>query len=172
MKSYIGGWDMEIHIKERDTFYICGYCVETTLAQNDDDVSALYDDFFDNQKDAILMKLNDCKKGYYGLIWNTKDHERYCYLLGVEVGQENTAPENAVLKKVSSTKYAVASFPQGEDIIKAWTEFFYKEIPKAGFRVNDEDNAYFEFYHDGVQGEFELWVPVVKADAVIKTKAI
>ncbi|MEN6351652.1 MAG: effector binding domain-containing protein [Syntrophomonas sp.] len=155
---------MEIHIMERETFFICGYSVETTLAQNDNDVSALYDDFFRNGKEAILMNLNDSKKGYYGLSWYTQDHERYCYLLGLEVGQENAAPENTVLKKVPKTAYAVACFPQGEDIIKAWTEFFYNEIPKAGFKVNEEHNLYFEYYPRSVQGEFELWVPVVKVD--------
>ncbi|MGE5558190.1 MAG: effector binding domain-containing protein [Bacillota bacterium] len=85
-------------------------------------------------------------------------------MLGIEVGQENVAPENAVLKKVSKTIYAMARFAQGEDIIKAWAEFFYNEIPKAGFKVNEEYNLYFEFYPGSVYGEFELWVPVLKAD--------
>ena len=155
---------MDINLVEKDTFYICGYSVETTLAQNDEDVSALYDDFFRNGKEEILMNLNGSKKGYYGLSWYTQGHERYCYLLGIEVGQENTAPENAALKEVPKTKYAMARFPQGEDIIKAWTEFFYNEIPRAGFEVNVVHNLYFEYYPNSVHGEFELWVPVVKAD--------
>jgi HD-GYP domain-containing protein (c-di-GMP phosphodiesterase class II) len=53
---------------------------------------------------------------------------------------------------------------KGYDIIKAWNEFFYDEIPKAGYKVNEEYNLYFEFYPQSVNGEFELWVPVVKAD--------
>lgn len=154
---------MEIHILERETFWICGYLVETTLAQKDKDVSALYDDFFHNDKEAILMNLDDSKKGYYGLSWYTKGHEQYNYLLGLEVGQENTAPENAVLKEIPKTTFAVARFPQGEDIIKAWTEFFYNEIPKAGFKVNAEYNLYFEYYPESVQGNYELWVPVLNA---------
>jgi|AGTN01.1.fsa_nt_gi Uncharacterized protein conserved in bacteria len=155
---------MKINLVEQETFCICGYSVETTLEKNDEDIYALYDDFFRNSKEAILMNLEGSKKGYYGLIWYAQDHERYCYLLGVEVRQENIAPENAVLKKVPKTTYAVARFPQGEDIIKAWTAFFYNEIPKAGFKVNEKHNSYFEYYPDSVYGEFELWVPVVKAD--------
>lgn len=155
---------MEINLVIKDTIFICGYSVETTSAQNDKDVSALYSDFFNNDKEAILMNLKGSKKGYYGLSWYTQGHEQYCYLLGIEVGQENTTPYNAFLKKILRATYAVAHFPQGEDIIKAWTEFFYNEIPKAGFRVNEEHNLYFEYYPGSVNGEFELWVPVVKVD--------
>lgn len=155
---------MKIDLVEKETFYICGYLVETTLDQNDKDVSALYDDFFRSGKETILMHLEDSKKGYYGLSWYTHSHERYCYLLGLEVGRENTAPGNAVLKEVPRTTYAVACFPQGEDIIKAWNEFFYDEIPKAGIKVDEEHNFYFEYYPDSIYGKFELWVPVVKAD--------
>ncbi len=156
---------MKINLVEEETFFICGYSVETTLAQNDKDISALYDDFFQGGKEAILTNLEGSKKGFYGLSWYTQGHERYCYLLGIEVGQENAAPENAVLKKVPGTTYAMAHFPQGEDIIKAWTEFFYNAIPRVGYKVNDEHNLYFEIYPVSVHGEFELWVPVVKADA-------
>jgi predicted transcriptional regulator YdeE len=155
---------MEINLVEKEAFFICGYSVETTLVQNDKDVSALYDDFFRNGKEAILMNLNGSKKGYYGLSWYTQGHERYCYLLGMEIGQENTAPENAVLKNIPKTTYAMARFPHGEDILKAWNEFFYNEIPKTGFKVNEGHNLYFEYYPGSVYGEFELWVPVVKAD--------
>jgi predicted transcriptional regulator YdeE len=155
---------MKINSVEKETFFVCGYSVETTLTQNDKDVSALYDDFFRTGKEAMLMKLKGSKKGYYGLNWYTQGHERYCYLLGVEVGPENTAPENAVLKKVPKTTYAVAHFPQGEDIIKAWNEFFYNEIPKVGFKVNEEHNLYFEYYSGSVYGDFELWIPVLKMD--------
>lgn len=156
---------MEINIVERDTFFICGYSVETTSDQNDKDVSALYSDFFNNGKEWILMNLKDSKKGYYGLSWYTQGHEHYCYLLGIEVGQENAAPQNAVLKKVPKTTYAMVHFLQGEDITKEWTEFFYNEIPKSGFEVNQEYNLYFEYYPGSVHDrEYELWVPVVKAD--------
>ena len=155
---------MDIHIIEKDSFFVCGYLVETTSAQNDKDVSALYDNFFSTGKETILLNLKDSKKGYYGLSWYTQGHERYCYLLSIEVGQENIAPENAIIKKVTKTEYAMAHFQQGEDIIQAWTDFFYDEIPRNGFKVNEEHNLYFEYYPGSVYGEYELWVPVVKAD--------
>ncbi len=155
---------MNMEIVERDTFWICGYWVETTLEQNDKDVAALYDDFFCNGKEEILMRLQGSRKGYYGLSWYTDGHERYCYLLGIEVAQRNNAPDNSILKEIPKTTYAVARFPKGEDIIKAWTEFFYHTIPDAGYNVNAIYNLYFEYYPSGIKEEFELWVPVVSAN--------
>ena len=95
-----------MNLIERDTFYICGYAVETTAAQNDKDVSNLYNDFFDKDKVSILLRLQGSKKGYYGLSWYTQGHEKYCYLLGVEVGKENEPPENALIKPLEKTLYA------------------------------------------------------------------
>ena len=154
---------MNIDIMEREAFFICGYMVETTPEQNDKDISDLYSDFLGNEKEAILAKLKGSKKGYYGLSWYTEGHRRYCYLLGIEVAEENSAPENSIIKKITKTTYAVARFPKGEDIIKAWTEFYYNEIPKTGFKVYEEQNLYFEYYPFSVNDMFELWVPVVKA---------
>ena len=153
---------MKINIVEKETFYVCGYSVETTLANNDKDVSALYSDFFRSGKDLILRRLKGSKNGYYGLSWYTKNHDRYCYLLGIEVGPENHAPENTELKVIPTTAYAVACFPEEDDIIKAWTEFYYNVIPENGYKVNDEHNFYFEYYPDNVHGKYELWVPVIK----------
>lgn len=154
---------MDINLILRETFTICGYSVETTLEQNDMDVSALYDDFFQNNKEATLLNLAGGQKGYYGLTWYTQGHERYVYLLGIEIGPENTAPEHAVIKTIPKMTYAMQRFPKETDIIRAWTEFFYHEIPAARYQVNEEPNLYFEYYPDSVKGSFELWVPVVKA---------
>ena len=153
-----------MNLIERDTFYICGYAVETTAAQNDKDVSNLYNDFFNKDKESILSRLQGSKKGYYGLSWYTQGHEKYCYLLGIEVGKENDPPENALFKSLEKTLYAVARYPHGRDIIEAWNEFFYTDIPKAGYAPNEPYNLYFEYYLEGVHGDYELWVPVVKSD--------
>jgi len=149
---------------ERETFYICGYAVETTAEQNNNDISSLYGNFFETGKEAALLRLQGSKRGYYGLSWYTKDHEKYCYLLGIEVGRVNEPPENALLKVVSRTTYAVADYPHEKDIMKAWNEFFYTDIPKAGYAPNEQHNLYFEYYPESVHGDYELWVPVVKSN--------
>jgi predicted transcriptional regulator YdeE len=155
---------MDILLVEREPFFVCGFAVETTAANNDKDLSALYEDFFRQHKDAVLENLNGSKKGFYGLSWYTEGHTRYCHLLGIEVGRDNAVPENAVFKDVPKTTYAVARFAQGDDIIKAWSKFFYNDIPKANLVVNEAPNLYFEYYPDSVHGAYELWVPVVKKD--------
>ena len=149
---------------KRKTFYICGYAVETTAAQNDADISALFKDFFSTGKEAALLRQYGGKKGYYGLSWYTQNHERYCYLIGIEVGKENEPPETALIKKLETTLYAVARYPHDKDVKEAWNEFFYTDIPKEGYAPNAPYNLYFEYYPESVHGDYELWVPVVKAD--------
>ena len=149
---------------ERDTFYIYGYAVETTAEQNDADVSRLFADFFDAGKDAGLRNLHGTGAGYYGLLWYTQGHEKYCYLLGVEADENNPIPAGALKKELCKTTFAVEHFPKSKDAIEAWTEFFYTDIPKEGLAPNAQYNMYFEYYPEDVDGDYQLWVPVVKAD--------
>lgn len=151
-------------IIERETFHVCGYAAQTTAEQNDADLSALYDDFFDSDKEVFLRNLQGSKKGYYGVLWYTEGREKYCYMLGVEVAEGNKLPENAMLKTAIKTTYAVASYPHDKDSIEAWTEFFYTDIPGGGYAVNAPLNFYFEYYPNSVNGNYELWVPVVKSN--------
>lgn len=161
--NYIRGDIMGIHIEDRDAFNICGYAVETTLEQNNNDISTLYSDFFKNGKENRILNISNSKKGYYGLSWYTKAHERYCYLLGLEVSSNNI-PKDAILKEIPKTTFAVACYSKETDIINAWTDFYFNDIPKLGYEVNEKINLFFEYYPESVHGDFELWTPVVKAN--------
>jgi len=154
-----------VKIIEREAFHVCGYAAQTTAEQNEVDLSALYDDFFKSDKEAVLRSLQGSKKGYYGVLWYTDSHEKYYYLIGIEVAEGNKPPENAMLKTAIKTTYAVASYPHDKDAIEAWGEFFYTDIPNGGYTVNAPLNFYFEYYPESVNGDYELWVPVVKSDA-------
>jgi predicted transcriptional regulator YdeE len=147
---------------ERETFYICGYAVETNSEQNETDVAGLYEDFFSTDKESTLRDLQGSKNGYYGLLWYTQNHEKYFYLLGIEVAKDNMVPENALTKTLEKTIFAVAEYPAGKDGTEAWTEFFYTDIPEAGYAPNEQYNLYFEYYPKSVNGNYELWVPVIK----------
>ncbi|MDR2967595.1 MAG: GyrI-like domain-containing protein [Methanobacteriaceae archaeon] len=151
-------------IIERETFYICGYGVETTGDKNVEDLSNLYKDFFASDKESILLGFSGSKKGYFGLMWYTSGHEKYYYLLGIEVDKENELPESAILKTVPKTTYAVAYYPHDKDAVEAWTEFFYTDISKEGYAINEQHNLYFEYFSENVDGDYELWAPVVKSD--------
>ena len=148
---------------ERDTLHICGYVVETDAAHNADDLSRLYKDFFDNDKESVLLSLHGSKKGFYGLMWYTQGHEKYCYLLGLEVDGECKPPDSAILKTITKTTYAVACYPHDKDAIEAWSEFFFTDIPNEGYVPNEQLNLYFEYFPESVDGDYELWVPVVKS---------
>lgn len=150
---------------ERDAFHICGYAVETDAAQNTDDLSGLYKEFFDNDMESVLLNLAGAKKGFYGLMRYTQGHEKYSYLLGIEVGEKNEPPEHALIKAIPKTTYAVAAYPHDKDAVEAWGEFFFTDIPDKGYAPNEELNLYFEYFPNNVDGDYQLWVPVVKANA-------
>ena len=152
-----------MELTNRETFRICGYAVETTAEQNDEDISALFKDFFDTGKDTALLRLNGGKKGYYGLSWYTQNHEKYCYLLGMEVGKENEPPQATLIKTLETTLFAVVRYTFDKDIKEAWNEFFYRDIPNMGYTPNAPYNLYFEYYPESVHGDYELWVPVIKS---------
>lgn len=151
-------------IVERDAIHICGYAVETDAAQNTADLSNLYKDFFDNHRVDGLLDLQGSKNGFFGLMWYTHGHAKYFYLLGIEVGEHNKPPAHTIIKAVPKTTYAVAEYPHDKDAIQAWTEFFYTDIPAAGYMPNQQLNLYFEYFPGDVNGDYELWVPVVKSD--------
>ncbi len=149
---------------KRDTFHICGYAVETDAVKNTDDLSKLYKDFFDNDRESVLLNLPGSKKGYYGLMWYTQGHKKYGYLLGIEVGGECEPPDNTILKTLPETTYAVACFTHDKDAVETWGDFFFSDIPNEGYTPDEQFNLYFEFYPESVEGEYELWVPVVKSN--------
>ena len=96
--------------------------------------------------------------------WLSANYERAYKLLEIDTFQTAVhASENTELKVIPTTTYAVAYFPEGDDIIEAWTKFYYNVIPENGYKVNDEHNFYFEYYPNNVHGKYELWVPVIKA---------
>lgn len=153
-----------MNLIERDTLHICGYAVETDAENNADDLSRLYADFFDNGREAVLRGMPGSREGFYGLMWYTQGHARYGYLLGIEVDGGCTPPDGALLKTIPAATCAVAHYPRGKDAIAAWTEFFFTDIPGAGYAPNEAINLYFEYFPGAVDGEYQLWAPVVKAD--------
>lgn len=149
---------------KREAFSICGYAVETNAQQNTDDLSALYKNFSSTGKKTILRKLQGSKKGFYGLMWYTQEHHKYCYLLGIEVNEKCKPPANSVLKAIPKTTYAVSCYADSKDTIEAWNELFFTVILSEGYIPNDPFNLYFEFHPENIDGNYELWVPVVKAN--------
>jgi len=156
---------MQIRFIDKTGFQICGYSVETSLEESNQDVAALYSDYFSSGK---AMLIDNIAKGnateYYGLMWYLEGHKRYRYLLGKEIVNLSMTPNEAEIKEIPSAFYAVASFEKDYDGVKAWTDFFFEAIPQAGYTPDYNHGFFFEYYPNGVNGEYELWTPVVKAD--------
>jgi len=156
---------MQIRFIDKTIFQICGYSVETSLEESEQDVAALYSDYFNTEKSALIDNVAKNKAAeYYGLMWYLEGHERYRYLLGKETDNLSLISSGSELKEIPAALYAVASFEKDYDGVKAWTDFFFEAIPQAGYTPDYKHGFFFEYYPDGVDGNYELWTPVVKAD--------
>ncbi len=154
---------MKICITERTEFELCGYSVETELENNDKSIKALYYDYFHKGKAELIEQIaKSSNSEYYGLSWYTYKHEKYCYIIGKEVTNQEKIPSGALLINIPKAQYAFEMFDPEDNIIKAWSSFFYKDIPESGYKPNYEHGLWFEYYPDGVSGKYELWAPVVK----------
>ena len=122
------------------------------------DIEILFNDFYNGKK----LLLNNFEKNineYYGVIWYTKLHESYKYLIGQRI--ENKM-EDFEIKIIPEGQYACFKFPQGYDAINAWMDFYEKGIPETGYKPKEKDDIAFEYYPDGLDGEYELWSLVGK----------
>lgn len=157
---------MQIQFVEKADFQICGYSIETSLEESGQDVAALYRDYF---RSGMALAIDNVAKNktaaFYGLMWYLKDHKRYRYLLGKETSLLSEIPDNAALIEIPAALYAAAAFEKGHDAVNAWTDFFFKAIPQAGYAPDDTHGFFFEYYPAGVNGNYELWTPVVKDNA-------
>ena len=156
---------MQIRFINKADFLICGYSVETSLDDSSKDVAELYSDYFNTEKASLIDNaVNNKATEYYGLMWYLEGHERYNYLLGKETANLSAVPAEAETKLINAALYAVSYFERAHDNAKAWTDFFFEAIPQAGFAPDYEHGFFFEYYPEGVNGNYELWTPVVKAD--------
>ena len=123
---------MQIRFIDKTIFQICGYSIETSLEESEQDVAALYSDYFNTEKSALVDNVAKNKAAeYYGLMWYLEGHERYRYLLGKEAANPSLIPSEAELKEIPAALYAVASFEKDYNGVKAWTDFFFEAIPQA-----------------------------------------
>jgi len=67
------------------------------------------------------------------------------------------------LCKFPAAHYAIASFPQGQDVYQAWVDFLNTILPNAGY-TPDIDGDFIEYFPDGIHGRYDIWAPVVNAD--------
>jgi len=155
---------MQIPLLKKSDFQICGCYVETSLTEHNKDVSALYERYFNSDTaERISAVTDDCGTEYYSVTWYTQLHERYRYLFGKKVNNPTLLPTEFELKSVPAARYVVASFPQGQDVYQAWTDFLNTMLPNAGY-TPDIDGNFIEYFPDGIHGRYEIWAPLVNAD--------
>jgi len=149
---------MEVKMVERKEAIIAGFSIETTLENNNKDTEALFNDF-NNGKKELLNNFTQNTKEYYCVLWYTKLHESFRFLLGQKIIEKTKDFE---IKIIPEGMYAYSKFPKNYDAIKAWTEFYAEGIPKTGFKPKETNDIAFEYYPNGLNGDYELWSLVEK----------
>lgn len=150
---------MEFTVKRKDSFRLCGFFRETSLETCGDELHNLWE-YYGNRKQELFDLFGE-RKDFYGLMWKTTGN-RYCYLIGIETGDEEKVPEGAVTKTIPAAEYAVVPVPADVSAFDAWTEFYYKTLPAAGYMPNAGHGFDFEYYPNGDGAAYELWTPVTK----------
>lgn len=150
---------MDLKIVNRNEITLCGDVVETSLDTCKKDLGELWDNYREGKSSILFRNTIEYSKGLYGLMWYTQNH-RYCYLLGKETNPDRTDIDSARLKKVPAARYAIVSVPENMSITEAWTVFFEKILPEAGYMPDSDHGLYFEYYEDESNKTCELWTPV------------
>jgi len=149
---------MEVKLAQREKTIIGGFSVETTLENSGKEIGELYKEFT-NGKMQLLNSFTENINEYYGVIWYTKFHEKYKYLLGQEIIIRSKDFE---IKGIPKGQYVYSKFSKGYNGIKAWTEFYEKGIPEIGYKPIEKKDVAFEYYPNGLDGDYELWSLVEK----------
>ena len=153
---------MDVKLVKMEKRIIAGFSVETTLETNSKDIGELYNDFLNNGKKELLQNISNNASEYYGVIWYTELHKKYVYLIGQKINDNNLDTKGFNTKIIPEGNYCCSKFPTKYDGIKAWTDFYNTEIPELGYKPVEQNDIAFEYYPNGLDGEYELWSLVEK----------
>ncbi|MDR2182650.1 MAG: GyrI-like domain-containing protein [Clostridiales bacterium] len=153
---------MELRIvKIEDDILIGGFSVESTGEEKDNNEKrgVLFNGFINNGQKELLNGIAKNNNEYYIVTWLTAPTIKY--LLGQKVIEKTEGLEFKAIKK---GEYATKKIPPKHDSYNAWMELYTKDIAEAGYRPleQSEGDIAFEFYPNGLDGEYELCVLVVK----------
>ena len=153
---------MELRIVQiEEDILIGGLSIDSTGEEEDNNKKRelLFNNFTNNGQKGMLNNITKNNSEYYIVTWLTSPAIRY--LLGQKVNEKTDGLEFKLIKK---GEYATKKIPPKSDSYSAWMEFYEKDIVGAGCRPlgQSEGDIAFEYYPNGLDGEYELWVLVEK----------
>ena len=152
---------LNLRLCSRNTFFVAGYSVQTSLETCTMDLEKLWKDYDSNKKN--LFDLFGAREDFYGVMWKTKaSKNRYFYLIGIDVAQADRLPKKIETIQIPYEEYAVVSVPASLSAVEAWTEFYNKVLPENEYVPAVGHDFDFEYYPHGVGKDYELWTPVQK----------
>lgn len=152
---------LNLRLCSRNTFFVTGYSVQTSLETCEMDLDKLWRDYESDKKN--LFNIFGACEDFYGLMWKTKASKNgYFYLIGIEAPKTKCLPEKAESKQIPSAEYAVVSVAASLSAVEAWTEFYEKALPENDYVPAVGHDFDFEYYPHGAGKDYELWTPVQK----------
>ena len=138
---------------------IGGFSVESTGEEEDNNKKreTLFNDFIHSGKMELLNNITKNNDEYYVATWVASPNIKY--LLGQKIAEKKDGLEFKIIRK---GEYASKKIPPKHDSYNAWMELYEKDIPEAGYKWVEQGDMAFEFYPNGLNGEYELWCLVEK----------
>jgi predicted transcriptional regulator YdeE len=153
---------METKITQiEEDIMIGGLSIETDGDEkiNNKNRKTLFNDFIHNGIKELVNSVTKNNQEYYVVTW-VGALPKIHYLLGQKIGEKTDRLDYKIIRK---GEFASKKVPAKRDSYTAWMEFYTEDIPKTGYNAVEQDDIAFEYYPNGLDEEYELWVLVEKA---------
>ncbi|MDR1712504.1 MAG: GyrI-like domain-containing protein [Propionibacteriaceae bacterium] len=148
---------MSFRIEYHDAFALCGFGAQMTLREygyNNNRARLLAD----LQAAGHLETLDALGGDAFWAAWFCGDSPDEIYwVICRSVAATQVPPAGAVVREVAAHNYLVFEHEPGDDREVAWTADYYK-AGTIGVKLNYNREAWMEYYPDGYDGRYELWM--------------
>jgi predicted transcriptional regulator YdeE len=142
---------MNLRLEKKATFFVSGYSVVTSEETLEKDCKML--------REKYENMLRSVSNHVYFISWANED-DGMVYHFGIEAQSKEPATENATCVEVPAACFAIATVPEGANILSTWHEFFDKGITSLNADINMDYSYYCESFAEN--GVCELWIPVIE----------
>jgi predicted transcriptional regulator YdeE len=140
---------VKLRLEKKAAFFVSGDSVVTSEEALEKDCAMLRNKYED--------KLRTVSDHLYFLSW-ANNEGAMVYHFCVATPNQEPATEGAVSVEVPAARFAIATVPEGANILASWHEFFDGGIPSLGVQIDMDYWYYCESFDKN--GICELWIPV------------
>lgn len=169
-----GGIVMEPKFVTRPAFYVAGYQLRTNSAngESNKEIPAFWQDYMKNHMDTLHSSFTPVNHNEYGICMDMDiETGEYSYVIGLEVKDPDSVPDQFHKALVPAATYAVFTTPPSDQegfvaaIQGTWAFIYEQWFPASGYEYAP-GCADFELYDERCMGEtgkqIDIYLPVVK----------